>query len=166
MTPPSVENFRTLMRSFASPICVISTQSSKGPCAMTASSVVSTSLEPLLLSFNVGKKSRMHQYLSNAKFLCIHLLASDQSFVANHFAQKHSTKEQLFENIETQEHANGLTLIKNCLGYFICEKWKEYEAGDHDLYLAKVIETFVETPQKSPLIYHQRNYSSLSSTPS
>ena len=77
------KEFLNSMRGVASTVNVISSQYEDTKHAMTASSVVSLSLDPPSMLVCVNKEASIHQILGKERFFCINILAKDQIDLAD-----------------------------------------------------------------------------------
>lgn len=129
---------------------------------MTVGSFTSVSLDPLLVSFNVGKASSMYPVLMRADHFYVHLLSEDQVEMSNHFAKPDLTDEEQFANVTYREAPDGAPILTETLAYLRCEKIVVYDAGDHSLMLGR-IEDIVRMRDGLPLIYFDRGYRGIGS---
>lgn len=152
----SVENFKNLMRKWPTGVSVISTLDKGGnKYALTANSLVSVSLEPILLSFCIKKTSPTFKALLEYKQFVISILSNHQQDIASHFAMSLPDK---FENIEFELcKITSCPYITDCLGYVPCETISSIEAGDHQIIVGKVLGISMDKG-KSPLIYYNREF--------
>jgi flavin reductase (DIM6/NTAB) family NADH-FMN oxidoreductase RutF len=156
------EDLKKFMRYMPAAVCVISTYSSKGPHAMTASSFTSCSLTPPLFCLNVKTDSSMFSYLKEASLAAIHLLSEEQAELSNYFASKPPTQEVLLDSQKVHyPFDNKLPVLKECPHYAITKVDKFIQAGDHHIFILELLKT--ECKEFSPLIYCNQAYKGISS---
>lgn len=133
------EELRGAFGAFATGITVV-TVGGATPRGMTANSFTSVSLDPPLVLVCVHHDAVMHQSLGAARHFGVSLLSASQEAVARHFAD-HSRPmgRRQFENIGwTPGAATGAPLIDGALAHFECEMWRDYEGGDHTVFMGTV----------------------------
>jgi flavin reductase (DIM6/NTAB) family NADH-FMN oxidoreductase RutF len=139
--------------SFATGVTVITTRDKeRGVAGMTASSFVSVSLDPPLISFYVDNNAKLIKQLTEGATIGISILASDQENVSNHFAGYPDPNLP----IELEEN-NGFPLIKNALGWYITKAIQIIPTGDHHMALCSV-EKLGRNEEKQPLLYFSGKY--------
>tara|TARA_B100000029_G_scaffold513296_1_gene612389 strand:- start:309 stop:773 length:465 start_codon:yes stop_codon:yes gene_type:complete len=145
--------FKKVMGSFASGITVISINDKDIFYGKTVSSFASLSLKPPLVSFALDKRaSSLKKYL-NTNYLGINILSKNQKNLSLHF----SYKKIKWGNIEYFLSDNNVPMISNSLANIECKKINTYKAGDHIIFICKVISSKV-LKRKKPLIYFQNKY--------
>ncbi|WP_221566907.1 flavin reductase family protein [Alkalihalobacillus sp. TS-13] len=118
---------------------------------ITVNSFTSVSLDPPLVLVSIDKKAKACAGLKNQSFV-VNILASGQEAIAWQFAGK----EQQGLEIEWEETFLG-PKIKDTLATIECSPWKEYDGGDHVLYLGK-IQDFSYTDGDA-LVFYQGKFS-------
>ena len=126
---------------------------------LTVGSLVSLSLEPPLVGVGVSRQAAMHELLREAGGFALSLLAGDQEAVAQHFARGVPPVAH-WHGIATRAGAAGAPLIDDALGWLQCETTAQHEAGDHTLFVGKVL---AAEPGRAapPLVYVGQRYVSL-----
>lgn len=145
------------MRRVPTAVTVVTARSDGDVRGMTVGSFTSVSMEPLLVSFNVGKNSGMHAVLLNADHFYVHLLAEEQSEMSNMFANPELSGEEQFSRVAHVAAADGAPILSDTLAYLRCEKIVVYDAGDHCLMIGRV-DDVVQQRSGRPLIYYDRGY--------
>jgi len=102
---------------------------------VTANSFSSVSLEPPIVSWNLGRKSPSLQGFEEAGRFIVNILASDQVTLSNHFAGKSPEK---FTGIEFDEGLARLPILHGCTAVIECRTIQQIEVGDHILFLGEV----------------------------
>jgi 3-hydroxy-9,10-secoandrosta-1,3,5(10)-triene-9,17-dione monooxygenase reductase component len=153
------EALREAMRRVASPVVVVTAEPpGKPPRGATIGSFTSVALEPPLVSFNVTQGTRLHAALKAARRFAVHLLAADQADVAAHFAELTPDGEAQFAPYAPARPGRGAPpVLGGTLGVLLCRRERCYEAGDHTVFVGRVVEV-VPGREAPPLVYHAREY--------
>ncbi|MBA46996.1 MAG: hypothetical protein CL893_02805 [Dehalococcoidia bacterium] len=117
---------------------------------MTASSVMSISLNPPIIMVSVGVERSIIKNLKTSEFISVSLLSKNQADIANYFSRPHNPDNNFFYNKE------NCFYIKECLGYFLCKKNDFIKIGDHIVYFLEV-EKF-EFQDIEPLVWYKGNF--------
>ena len=154
VTPDSL---RAVMRRVPAPVTVLTASANGVSRGMTVGSFTSVSLDPVLVSFNVGKTSSMHETITSADYMVAHLLTEHQAHLSEHFARPDLTSEEQFANVSHSLLEDGTPILSDTLAYVKCRKIAEYEAGDHCLIVAEVL-SIVNQQGGEPLLYYDTHY--------
>lgn len=138
---------------FATGITVITTKTKNDVIhGMTASSFVSVSFDPPIVSFSVSKKAKLYNMLTEGNHFGISILSSNQKDVSNHFAgQPNLATENLFREVENS------FIIRDSLAWYSTIVSDIIPAGDHSIALCKVIKAGRDE-NRDPLIYFSGQY--------
>jgi flavin reductase (DIM6/NTAB) family NADH-FMN oxidoreductase RutF len=98
----------------------------------------------------------MHELLREARGFALSLLAGDQAAVAQHFARGVPPFAH-WHGIATREGAEGAPLIDGAIGWLECRVQAEHDAGDHTLFVGKVLAAEQGRPAP-PLLYLGQRY--------
>ncbi|MFJ6573620.1 flavin reductase family protein [Streptomyces sp. NPDC091292] len=153
------EELRGAFGAFATGITVV-TVGGATPRGMTANSFTSVSLDPPLVLVCVHHDAVMHQSLSSARHFGVSVLSASQEAVARHFAD-HSRPlgRQQFENVGwTRGARTGAPLIDGALAHFECERWRDYEGGDHTIFLGAVRAFERQEAQQDALVFSEGRF--------
>src|SRR5260221_368966 len=66
-----------------------------------------------------------------------------------------------FDDLGSFAGANRMTLFRDCVAVVEAEAISAHEAGDHSIFVAQILWARVD-PTRSPLVYAQSNYATLS----
>lgn len=134
--PASGAEFRKLMSLFATGVCVVSLTRADGKIsAMTVNSLVSVSLDPMLVCWSLQNSASQFADYAEADHFAISILADGQQALARRYAARGDTALNP-EDFETSD--TGLPLIKSALAAIECSHWNSYPAGDHTMILGEV----------------------------
>jgi flavin reductase len=140
--------FRKAMSAFATGVTVVAVSDGERLHAMTANAFLSASADPPLCLVSVGKRARMHGFLTQTERFGIALLAQGQEDAARHFAgQRKADEDFVFEEVA---HA---PVLAGAVAQIGCAKHAALDCGDHTLFVGKVIGASVS--ERAPLLYYR-----------
>ena len=152
------EEFKEAVGRFLTGITIITTSHGGKLCGFTANSFTSVSLSPMLVSFCLNKESGSFDAFKATKHFSINILAEDQAEISRHFAKSGDNK---FSEVNYEiSSITGTPLISEAASFIECEKYNEFECGDHFIFIGKAIVTKVDKT-KSPLLYFEKSYFSI-----
>jgi flavin reductase (DIM6/NTAB) family NADH-FMN oxidoreductase RutF len=145
--------FRHALGHFATGITVMSTRDVDGrPYGATVSSFSSLSLDPPLIQWSLTTRSFSYPIFSQASHFAVNILASDQEEVSRTFCRPVDR----FALVESYEGVERLPLVSGCLGWIECILERQVEAGDHTIFIGRVLNARVSN--KSPLLHWRGAY--------
>lgn len=148
---------RRVFGTFATGVTVVTVGGSV-PRGMTANSFTSVSLAPPLVLVCVGKDAVMHRALARSATFSVSVLGADQEDVARHFADRsRPAGTGQFDAVDWVAGRAGAPLIVGATAHFECERWREYDGGDHTIYLGKVL-SLKELPNQDALLFHRGRF--------
>ena len=134
--PAPAQAFRQLMGQFATGVAVVALPGEDGAIsAMTINSLVSVSLDPMLVSWSLQNSASQFAAYSGAERFTISILAQSQQALARRYAARGDSA-LLHEDFETG--ADGLPAIRGALGHIACRRFAVHGAGDHTIILGEV----------------------------
>lgn len=147
---PSADNPRALrdaLGRFATGVCVITATAPQGPCAITANSFASVSLDPPLVLWSVDRGSVRYPVFAGARHSAVHVLAQAQVALARRFARDGYD----FSGLALETGPEGLPLLTGCACRLLCHTEATHRGGDHDILVLRVLE--VTTEPVAPLLF-------------
>lgn len=158
------ELFKGIAGSFPAGVAVLTTVDADGtPRGLTTTAVCSVSCTPPLLLACVDKSSQTLAALHQSRSFVLNFLREGSEHVSGIFASKSPDK---FVDLPwaPAEHAGGAPILtEHVIAHAECTVQSITDAGDHDLFLAKV--EFGSCSEGSPLMYFRRSYASWPRTP-
>ena len=149
------DNLRRAFGRFGTGVTLITVQTAGGPLGMTANSFSSVSLDPALVLWSAGKKSKRHDAFATATHFAIHVLGADQQAVADRFASDGFA----FDAFDWATGPNGAPTLAGCLATFHCDTYAVHGAGDHSIIVGQVTNAAVNTDADAPaLMFEQSRY--------
>jgi flavin reductase (DIM6/NTAB) family NADH-FMN oxidoreductase RutF len=149
-------DFRHVLGHFSTGVTVVTAVSKGEPVGFTCQSFISLSLDPPLIALAPAKTSTSWPRIAKAPAFCVNILSSGQAAVGRAFAISGRKK---FEGVRWRPGLTGAPVIDGTLAYVECRHWAVYEAGDHDLVMARVVA--VKYSNGEPLLYFRSEFRSL-----
>jgi flavin reductase (DIM6/NTAB) family NADH-FMN oxidoreductase RutF len=149
------EGFRASFGRFPAGVAVVGTLAAdRRPVGFTATSLASVSVDPPLLSFNIGLRTSSWPAVSAATHVGVSLLGAHQEDVARRFATSGIDR---FAGTAWRLAEPGVPLLDTALAHLVCRVERRYPAGDHTLVLALVLRAD-PGHDGDPLLYHAGAY--------
>ena len=151
--------FRDAVGLFATGVTIVTAFGTDGrPVGLTANSFSSVSLDPPLVLWSLAKKSANRLNFLRASGFAIHVLGRDQLLLAQRFA---SPAGERFAGLEFDVGANGAPLLRQYSARLECRTFSTIDAGDHDIFIGRVIAMDMQGDTRDPLIFHQGQFVAL-----
>ncbi len=148
-------DYRQLCGRFATGITIITARDASGqPAGMTVNSFASVSLVPPLISMAIDHSASMHDVLLATTAFTVNILESHQEALSRRFAGGHTDR---FEGVGFVPDAAGRIVLDGCLAHLQCERVSMVEAGDHTLFIARVLDG-AAAEHGRPLLYYRGGY--------
>jgi flavin reductase (DIM6/NTAB) family NADH-FMN oxidoreductase RutF len=146
------------MRRFPAGVAVVTVDVEGERLGLTVGTLISLSLEPPLVGFAVSRQAALHELMRRADDFGVSLLAAGQEAIAQHFARG-VPPIALWERIPLRG-SEGPPLLDGALGWLLCRREGDHEAGDHTFFVGEVLS--IELGEGGPpLLYLDQRYLSL-----
>ncbi|MFV0375167.1 flavin reductase [Microbacterium sp.] len=160
-TTDMTDLFRRAAGGFASGVTVVTTQHGGFLYGLTATSFVSLSLNPLLVTVSINVHSPILEEIRDSGRFAINVLASDQQHVSTYFATRgRGRSEGAFVGIDTHVERTGAPIVTGALSWFDCRVHTTLDGGDHTILVGAVAAAGGGTGE--PLMYMSGRYRALS----
>jgi len=150
--------FRKALGHFTTGVTVVTVEREPGKIhGMTANSVTSVSLDPMLILVCVDHRAKMLPLLQKKKRFGISVLKAGQEAISEYFAkgeQSAEAEERL--SIRYRWTPGGIPVLENMLLQLSCKVTASHIAGDHTIFVGEVEE--VEMHEGEPLLYFRGEY--------
>lgn len=150
-------SYRDLVGRFATGVTVVTVNDAGTYRAMTANSFTSVSLDPLLVLVCVTRDASMHDPIHEAGTFAVNLLSAGQRPISELFARRGELTEPM-GGVPFRIGGTGSPLIDEALGWFECEVWREYDGGDHTIFIGRVVDMELAGPTREPLLFFGGRY--------
>lgn len=145
--------YRTTMGLFATGVTVITARAGAETRGMTANSVTSVSLEPLLLLVCVDRRARMAPLIIEAQRFAVNILRADQEALSRHFAGRpDAALEPRFNDLA------GTPVLEDSMAALVCAIERVLDGGDHLIVIGRVEALRRADERAAPLIYYRGAY--------
>lgn len=152
---------RQVMSTFATGVTVI-TVGGSSPHGMTANAFCSVSLDPPLVLCCVSGTARLHKAVMSEGHFAVSVLCEEQEGTARYFADR--SRPHGYEQFASVDWLpgprTGAPLISDALAWLECEVAEEYEAGDHSIFVGRVLDA-VPGSERSALVFHGGSFRGL-----
>ena len=152
--------FRDAMSLFPTGVTLLTTRAPDGvDHGMTANSVTSVSLDPLLLLVCVEHASRLHGALLASGLWGISVLSADAEPLSRRLARRgHNTADALATVPHHRGRYTDALLLDGALSTVECRTWATHPGGDHTVVIGEVLALATPRPDLPPLIWHRGRY--------
>lgn len=160
--PVDQEAYRRAIGRFATGVTVATTFAGRHDHAMTANSITSVSLEPVLLLISVEQSARWHEAVLEAGVWGISILAQTARPTASWLS---TPGRPLHGQLDRVPHhrgaATGVALLDGALATFECRTTDVHAAGDHSLVVGEVVAMEIPARVEPALIHFRGRYGHL-----
>lgn len=157
----SADRFRGALAHLAGGVVIVTTRDQDGkPRGMTATAVCSVSLAPPLVMACMSHAAATHRAVEESGVFALNLLPMTAEGLARRFASADPDK---FAGLECATGVTGAPLLENALAQCDCEVERSVPAGDHTIFIGRVVDVRgdIDSPLP-PLVYCRGAYGSLS----
>ncbi|MCW5881861.1 MAG: flavin reductase [Anaerolineae bacterium] len=153
-------NYRHVIGQFATGVTIVVIARDGEVRGMTANTLTSLSLDPLLLLIAVGKTAHWADYLDVGMPFSVNILRTDQEDLSHYFAggARRGMAPPAFHFVPWQDTLR----LESCLAALACEVQELLEGGDHWIVVCRVQALYTGNPPRDPLIFYGGEYRQLS----
>ena len=130
--------FRDAMARLPAGVVVISARAEDGFRGLTASSLVSISLEPPMVLVGLERDSNTRTAVLDTNAFNVSLLTRSQEFIADRFAGRAPAIDPMWRTLPHRLGTNGIPLIDGCAAWLECRLLQAHPAGDHIICVGEV----------------------------
>ena len=123
---------------------------------LTASSLVSISLDPPLVLVGLERESATRAAVLETKAFNASLLTRSQEFLADRFAGRAPALDLEWRTFPHRLGTNGIPLLDGCAAWLECRLVQVHQAGDHDICVGEVQAAAIGSGD--PLILWDRSF--------
>lgn len=152
---PDERQFRTVIGHFATGVTVVTSRRADGrPCGLTANSVASVSLDPLLVLVCLDRSAVSHGCIIDGGAFAVSILAAPDEPLARRFAE--GEREDRFEGLAWREEVTGCPVLERALAWLDCRVRDVHGAGDHSIVVGEVVACGARAGE--PLVFYRGEY--------
>jgi len=137
-------------------VVVISARTGSGYRGLTASSLVSISVDPPLVLVGLEREASTRSAVGEGKAFNVNVLTRSQEFIADRFAGRAPAIDATWQGVPHRLGSNGIPLIDGCAAWLECRLVEIHPAGDHDICVGEV--TAATAGSGDPLILWDRAF--------
>lgn len=162
----TAETFRRFMGHWPTGVAVIGMRDAGTACGMTANSLVSVSLSPLVIAVSVRLASRAACLLVPSAGFAVSILAQGQEPIATWFARRDRACR---EDGEFAGIAHGFAprsrtpYLRDAVGFLDCVVARRVDVGDHAV-LIGVVEYLQLLSGEAPLVFYRGEWAAVRKT--
>ena len=151
---PTLQQLRAALGRFTTGVTIVTCLDAEGaPVGLTANSFSSLSLDPPLVLWSLRRQSMSLAAFQQASHFTVNVLAEEQVELSRRFASSAADK---FSQGLWSGGVGGAPVLAGCAAVFECAQHAQHEAGDHLLFLGRVLRA-AEAPLP-PLVYQGGHY--------
>lgn len=155
----TAQRLRQVLGAFATGVTIVTTTAADGRrIGLTVNSFNSVSLDPPLILWGLAKKSANLQHFLAAERFAVHILSADQAELAQRFARP---VEDRFSGLPLHDR-DDVPLLEDCAAVLVCETEQTVDAGDHHVFIARVVSMGAANPSPDPLLFFRGRLRELS----
>jgi flavin reductase (DIM6/NTAB) family NADH-FMN oxidoreductase RutF len=151
--------YRSIFRSHAGGVAVVTADAGRGPVGFTATSVVSVSLSPPLVSFALSNESSSFPTLLEASTVVVNFLDADQVGLAGRFASP--GVDRFAAPTRWSRLEDGSPVLDEAPSFLHGPIEHRFAVGDHHIIVAG-LQVATQRRAYGPLIYHDGAYGTAS----
>lgn len=155
--------FKRAMSHFATGVTIVTTSHEGEPTGITANAFSSVSLSPFLVLTCVDKSLYTHERILQSGHFAVNILSVQQLAWAERFAGLYPELSNRFEGIPFDTAVTGSPILPGTLAWVDCELWKQYDGGDHTIFVGQVVAGKVAEAGQ-PLLYFGGRWGQLAAT--
>jgi flavin reductase (DIM6/NTAB) family NADH-FMN oxidoreductase RutF/ubiquinone/menaquinone biosynthesis C-methylase UbiE len=153
--------YRKVLGHFATGITVVTTAHEGTLHGMTVNSFTSVSMNPPLVLFCADKRAHTHGAVQGSGIFAVNMLRETQRSLSDLFAAKDADAER-YDCLSTSARVaeTGSPILADVLGWVDCRVSSIHDAGDHVVYIGKVVAAGCGEVA-APLLYYRGTYQTL-----
>jgi flavin reductase (DIM6/NTAB) family NADH-FMN oxidoreductase RutF len=129
------------------------------PWGTTVNAFAAVSLDPPLVLVCVGRGRSIHPVIARTGHFAVNILGEDSQGLSDCFAGAPSAlPRSAFCSAAYRPGVTGAPLLDAAIAHLECELDRAIDAGDHTMYLGRVVSLGGERDGSLPLLYFHRRY--------
>jgi flavin reductase (DIM6/NTAB) family NADH-FMN oxidoreductase RutF len=147
-------DYRRALGQFATGVTVVTARASDGRrVGVTVNSFSSVSLNPPLILWSLARQTPSFADFSNCTHFAVNVLEAKQHHLSRQFSTPVADR---FAGVDVTEGKAGIPIVKGAIAHFVCRKVKQYDGGDHVIFVGEVEE--YKYSDGEPLVFHSGRY--------
>jgi len=154
------QSMKRVTAQFAAGVAVVTTRHAGGLHGLTVSAYLTVSWNPPLVLVSVETLSQSCDYMIASGRYAVNFLSHLQEFLAERFAGRAPLVNAQFDGVPHHFESTGAPILEGVLGWLECQVEQVIDAGDHTLFLGRVVK-LGEGAKSKALVYFARRYRSV-----
>lgn len=155
--------YREVLGRFATGVTVVTTlergDTDDQPWGTTVNSFTAVSLEPPLVLVSIGRDRSIHPLIERTGRFGVNILGEGSQHLSDCFAGAPSAMpKEAFCGADYRLSPDGLPVLDQAIAFLACAVERTIEAGDHTIYIARVLDATTSDQPGWPLLYFRRRY--------
>ena len=150
------QDFLDAMARLPAGVVVVSARIGDEYRGLTASSLVSISLEPPMVLVGLERQSQTRAAILQTRAFNVSLLTRSQEFIADRLAGRAPAIDSKWSTLPHRLGANGIPLVEGAAAWLECRVVQTHAAGDHDVFIGEV--DAAGTGEGDPMILWDRTF--------
>jgi flavin reductase (DIM6/NTAB) family NADH-FMN oxidoreductase RutF len=147
-------DFRRALGQFATGVSVVTASTSDGrKIGVTVNSFSSVSLNPPLILWSLARQAASFADFTNCTHFAVNVLEAKQHHLSRQFSTPLPDR---FAGVDFAQGKAGVPIVSGAIAQFVCRKVKQYDGGDHVIFLGEVEE--YKYNDGEPLVFHSGRY--------
>lgn len=152
---PDEFHFRHVMGHFTTGVTVVTSRRPDGsPCGLTANSVASVSLNPLLVLVCLDRAAASHSCVVEGGAFAVCILGEGSEGIARLFSE--GERSERFAEVAWRTEATGCPVLEDAVAWLDCRVQHVYEGGDHSIVVGEV--KACDAAGGAPLVFYRGEY--------
>lgn len=118
---------------------VVTARHGEQETGMLASWVQQCSFDPPLISLAVRQGRFLADWLAAGVSFAVNVLDDTQTDMIVHFGRGFAPDEEPFSGLDIERAGGGAPVLSDCLAYLECRAEASIPAGDHTLFVARIV---------------------------
>ncbi len=157
---PEESHFRHVIGHFTTGVTLVTSRRADGrPCGLTANSVASVSLNPLLVLVCLDREAASHGCIIEGGAFAVSILESGDEALARRFAE--GGRDDRFQELPWREGVTGSPILERALAWLDCRVTDVHEGGDHSIVVGEVVAC--DARHGEPLLFYRGEYRRMTS---
>jgi len=150
------DDLKDALAHVASGVVVVSARSAERYHGLTATSLVSVSVEPPMVLVSLEHETSTLAAVRDTRQFNVNALTRQQEFLAERFAGRAPAVDAHWHSIPHHLADTGVPLLDRCAAWLECAVTDFHTVGDHDICIARV--TSATAGEGDPLILWDRSF--------
>ena len=150
------QQFRDVLRMWASGVSVVTVQAPRGLASITVSSFASLSLQPPLVLICIEKRVRMHRLIAQRRAFAVNVLQAGQVGLSERAAGRLGRAAARLRGVGTRTAVTGAPILEGSLAWLDCRLAARHPEGDHTIFVGRV--EAAGAGRGRPLLWFDRGY--------